>query len=181
MVRPKIKRYWALIIVFSCLTAYLIFPTPLDRFAFILFPSDPLSELREIQFTKLSYNVSTEYDIVSLNIIITNNDIVTHNYAIFTVIGNNASGLWYGPNHYRDGLVPSTDVQNVINNWYGMALICTGPLNPYQSFQITRKIEFQNDLKIKDSLIIVYDKNDASKELVRGLKLNVINSEDALN
>lgn len=108
---------------------------------------------------------------ISLNITVTNNDVAAHDYAILALIGRSA---WWGPGFYRDNLSACTDVRNITDPWYNEAFICTGPLNPGQSFQVTRKIEIVNDTRIKDTLVEVFDKNDASKELVRLMKKDAI-------
>lgn len=168
---------WLLIIVFSCLAVYLIFPGPLDQVSFVLWPA----EAGTIPPARVSFTVAgtTNYPgIVSLNITITNIDIITHDFAILALIGSNASAhapaAWWGPGYYRDNLLPSTDVQNITSPWYNQAFITTGPLNPGQSFQVTRKIEIENS-GVKDALVVLYNKYDAGTEFARSMKLNVIN------
>ena len=161
--------YWLLIIVFSCLAFYLIFPGPLDPLSSALWPPGIGEHAR------ISYTVSgaTTYPgNVSLTITVTDNDIVAHDYAILALIGSGSA--WWGPGFYTDNLTPATDVQNISNPWYSQAFITTGSLNPGQSFQVTRKIEIANDYRVKDALVIVYDKHDVSNELARLMKLDVI-------
>jgi hypothetical protein len=177
----KVGRYilsnWLLIIVFSCLAAYLIFPGPLDHVSFILWPAEAgNSPAARVSFTVAG--TTTYPGIVSLNITITNVDVITHDYAILALIGNNASAhapaAWWGPGYYRDDLLPSTDVLNITSPWYYQAFITTGFLNPGQSFQVTRKIEIENP-GVKDALVVLYNKYDAGFEFARIMKLNVIN------
>jgi hypothetical protein len=173
-IRLHIVSDWLLILVFSCLAAYLIFPGPLDPLAFILWPA----EAGTIPSARVSFTISgtTSYPgIVSLNITITNIDIITHDYAILAVIGSYASQEWYGPGWYRDNLAACTDVQNIPDPWYDQAFICTGSLRPGQFFQVTRRIEIENNPRITDALVIVYNKYDATKEFGRSTKSNVIN------
>jgi hypothetical protein len=173
----KVGRYtlsnWLLIIVFSCLAAYLIFPAPLDHLAFILWPVEKGPR------AQITYTVSGAIiypGTVNLNITITNNDVIAHDYAILALMGSNTYGAWWGPGYYRDDLAPATDIQNITNPWYSQAFITTGSLNPGQFFQVTRKIQIDDDPRIKDAVVVVFDKHDVSTELARNLKLNVINS-----
>jgi hypothetical protein len=164
---------WLLIIIFSCLAAYLIFPGPLDHTSFVLWPAEAGTVPARVSFTVSG--TTTYPGIVSLNINITNVDIITHDYAILAAIGSYATQEWYGPGWYRDNLAPSTDVQNIPDPWYNQAFICTGTLNPGQSFQVTRKILIENNPRITDALVIVNNKYDAKKEFGRKMELNVIN------
>lgn len=161
-----IKRYavsyWLLIIVFFCLGTYLVFPSPLDPISSVLWP------VGAGQGARIFYVASgaTAYPgIVSLNIKVTNNDHIVHDYAILALIGSLSYGVWYGPGYYEDGLPPATDVQNAINSWYAQALVSTGPVSPRQSFQIVRRIEIVNDSRIKDVLVEAFDVQNASKLL----------------
>lgn len=179
-----VKRYlvssWLLIVIFSCIAAYLTFPSPLDPLSFALWPTEagPHWPTEAGLRALISYTISgtTTYPgIVSLNITVTNNDIIAHDYAIVALIGSKAAGLWWGPSWYRDNLSPATDVQNISDPWLNQAFILTGWLNPGQSSHVVRKIEIPNDVRIKDVLVQVYDKRDASTQLTWNLKLNVIN------
>jgi hypothetical protein len=173
-IRHNAISYWLLIVVFCGLAAYLVFPNTLDGLAFRVFPSEKGIPRAHISFT---VSGNTFYPgIASLNITVVNNDVMTHDYAILAAIGNAANGWWWGPGYYKDGMAPSTDVQKIPAPWYTQAFICTGPLKPGQSFHVTRKIEIQDDSRIKDALVIVCDKTDATKELARDVQLNVINS-----
>lgn len=170
-----VVSFWPLIAVFSCLAAYLIFPGPLDPLSYLIFPAERGLHQNTAQVSYTVSGTTTYPGIISLNIIVTNNDIIVHDYAILAIIGSNVDPIWWGPSWYRDNLAASTDVQNVPDPWWNQAFICTGPLDPGQSFQVTRKIEIANDARIKDTLVAVYDKHDASKTLAQNIKLNVIN------
>jgi hypothetical protein len=164
---------WLLVIVFSCLIAYLSFPGPLDQVSFVLWPAEMgIYPAAQVSFTV--GGTTTYPGIVSLNITITNVDVIAHDYAILALIGINASPSWWGPGFYMDNLTPATDVQNITRAWYSQAFITTGSLNPGQSFQVTRKIKIENS-GVKDALVVLYNTYDAGTELARRLKLNVIN------
>lgn len=166
-----------LIVVISCLTclvAYLVFPGPFDTLSYILWPVEaPHQNAAEVSFTisgKASYP-----GIVNLNINVTNNDTITHDYVLLAVIGNNADGVWWGPGWYRDNLAACTDLQNVPNLWWNQALVCIGILYPGQFIQVTRRIEISSEAKIKDAMVEVRDKSNALEILARQTKLDVIN------
>lgn len=158
------------------MTTYLVLPSSLNSISDLVFPPGrgPHQNTAKVSFT---ISGDTSYPgIVNLNITVTNNDIIPHDYAIVALIGSNALPEWYGPGWYRDNLAPCTDVQNIPNPWYNLAYICTGPLHPGQYFQVTRKIEIANDPRIRDALVLVYDEHNASRELARRIELDVINN-----
>jgi hypothetical protein len=176
VVKRWVVSNWLLVIVFSCLTAYLVLPSTLSSISDLVFPPGigPHQSTAKVSFT---VSGDTSYPgTVNLNITVTNNDIIPHDYAILALIGNNALTEWYGPGWYRDSLAPATDIQNVPGPWYDQAFITAGSLNPGQSFQVTRRIEIVNDPRIRDALVLVYDKHDVSKELARRTQFDVINN-----
>jgi hypothetical protein len=177
VIRRCVVSYWLLIVIFSSLAAYLTFPSPLDPLSFALWPEPesgpPLQGIVQLSYTVLG---NTTYPgVVDLNISVTNKDSIVHDFVVFAVIGSTADRLWYGPGFYRDNLSPATDVQFAPDPWYSQAFISTGPLGPGLTFQVTRKIEIPNDPLIKDTLVDVRDKLDASRALAFDLKRNVIN------
>jgi hypothetical protein len=176
----KIGRYvfshWLLIVVFSCLAAYLISPRPLDTLSYVLWP-EPTSGPPLQGMVQLSYTVSgnTTYPgVVNLNISVTNKDSIVHDFVVFAVIGSTDDRLWYGPGFYRDNYPPASDVQFAPDQWYGRSFMSIGPLGPGLTFQVTRRIEIPNSPLIKDALVDVRDILDASRVLAFEIKLNIL-------